>query len=218
MILSSACGIPAARAREAGRLALSRDPHSTRVGTCTSTSLLVIGTVYRHFPTVRCLIEALSLDSLARLTTAADAADATAEDPDPLRALQRFVEDALDLQLADEGLETVLTDLGRTDPAVHDECAAARTTILTGYAAVLTRAQHAGAVRKDLSPTQLQQLVCGIEHAVRLGDPADRTVLLDILLAGIRPAHAPRPRRRGSTWSRSRTTRASPRSWTPGRS
>ncbi|MEV7693573.1 helix-turn-helix domain-containing protein [Microbacterium sp. NPDC089189] len=168
--------------------ARSHDVRALRLNDIARDAGVGIGTVYRHFPTVRSLIEALSLDSLARLTNAADAA---AEDPDPQRALQRFLADALDLQLADAGLETVLTDLGRVDPAVHNECAAARTTILTGYAAVLTRAQHAGAVRRDLSPAQLQQLVCGIEHAVRLGHPADRTVLLDILLVGIRPAPAP---------------------------
>lgn len=147
-----------------------------------------IGTVYRHFPTVRSLIEALSLASLARLQ---DAAAAASQDPDPQRALEHFLGKALDLQLEDAGLESVLTDLERTDPVVHTECAAARSTIFAGYAAVLVRAQHAGVVRDDLSAAQLQVLVCGIEHAVRLGDPADRTVLLDILLAGIRPARVP---------------------------
>ncbi len=33
-----------------------------------------VGTVYRHFPTVRALVEALSVESLRRLGDAADAA------------------------------------------------------------------------------------------------------------------------------------------------
>lgn len=147
-----------------------------------------IGTVYRHFPTVCALIEALSVDSLSRLS---DAADAAARHPDPHAALRRFVTDALDIQLHDAGLEAVLTDIARTDPLVHTECAAARRSVFDGYAAVLTRAQRAGAVREDISADQLQRLVCGIEHAVRLGSAADRVVLLDILLAGIRPGPLP---------------------------
>ncbi|MET0735745.1 MAG: helix-turn-helix domain-containing protein [Microbacterium sp.] len=143
-----------------------------------------IGTVYRHFPSVYALVEALSADSLARLI---DAAQKAAEQPDSLAALRGFLEDALDLQLADAGLEAVLTDLARTDPVVHSECAAARSTVSSGYAEVLSRAQRDGVVRDDMSAAHLQQLVCGIEHAVRLGTPGDRGVLLDIMLAGIRP-------------------------------
>jgi hypothetical protein len=60
--------------------------------------------------------------------------------------------------------------------------------VFAGYAAVLTRAQQDGAVRVDITPAQLQRLVCGVEHAVRLGVPTDRDVLLDILLSGIRPS------------------------------
>jgi AcrR family transcriptional regulator len=146
---------------------------------------LGIGTVYRHFPTVRSLVEALSVDALARVSEAADAA---AADPDADRALRRFLERALDLQLEDGGLEAVLTDLARAEPHVHSECAAARGKVFAGYAAVLTRAQQDGAVRDDITPAQLQRLVCGVEHAVRLGAPTDRDVLLDILLSGIRPS------------------------------
>lgn len=144
-----------------------------------------IGTVYRHFPTVRTLIEALSVDSLARLS---EAAEASATEQDAERAFRGFLSDALSLQLADAGLESVLTDLARTDPVVHSECAAARAKVFDGYGSVLARAQRDGVARPDISAAQLQRLVCGIEHAVRLGTPADREMLLDILLAGIRPA------------------------------
>ena len=82
----------------------------------------------------------------------------------------------------------MLTDIARVDPAVHSECAAARTRVFDGYAAVLARAQRDGLARDDLTAPQLQRLVCGLEHAVRLGAPSDRDVLLDILLAGLRPA------------------------------
>jgi AcrR family transcriptional regulator len=165
-------------------VARGHDARALRLNDVARDAGVGIGTVYRHFPTVRALIEALSLDSLARLR---DAADAAAREPDPQQALHRFLGRALDLQLDDAGLEAVLTDIARTDPVVHNGCAAARTAVFAGYSAVLTRAQRAGVVRDDISAAQLHRLVCGIEHAVRLGTREDRTVLLDILLAGIRP-------------------------------
>lgn len=163
-------------------VARGRDVRSLRLNDIARDAGVGIGTVYRHFPTVRDLIEALSIDSLARL---GEAADAASREADAALALRRFVGDALDLQLADGGLEAVLTDLARTDPLIQSECTAARARVFDGYAAVLTRAQHAGATRPDITAAQLQRLVCGVEHAVRLGAPADRDVLLDILLAGI---------------------------------
>lgn len=169
-------------------VARGHDARALRLNDIARDAGVGIGTVYRHFPTVRALIEALSSDSLARLR---DAADAASEEPDPHRALQGFLGDALDLQLADAGLEAVLSDIARTDPVVHSECAAARLSVFAGYSAVLDRAQRAGVARADISPAQLHRLLCGIEHAVRLGAPADRTVLLDILLAGIRPERIP---------------------------
>lgn len=169
-------------------VARGHDARALRLNDIAREAGVGIGTVYRHFPTVRSLIEALSIDSLVRLR---DAADAASEEPDPHRALRGFLGDALDLQLADAGLEAVLTDIARTDPVVHSECAAARLNVFAGYSAVLVRAQGAGVARADISPAQLHRLLCGIEHAVRLGAPADRAVLLDILLAGIRPERIP---------------------------
>jgi AcrR family transcriptional regulator len=142
-----------------------------------------VATVYRHFPTVRALVEALSADALERLCEAAEAA---ASEPDAFAALCGFVDEALALQLDSAGLQTVLADLERVDPEVHTACSAARSRVHDGYAAVLARAQLAGAARRDLTPARLQQLVSGVEHAVRLGAPGDRTVLLDVLLTGIR--------------------------------
>lgn len=166
-------------------VARTHDARTLRLNDVARDAGVGIGTVYRHFPTVRALIEALSVESLARLTEASAAA---AREDDPDTALRRFVESALTLHLADGGLEAVLTDLARADPEVDSECTVARAKVFDGYDAVLRRAQRAGVVRADLSAAQLQRLVCGIEHAVRLGSPADRSMLLDILLAGIRPA------------------------------
>ncbi|MET0297409.1 MAG: helix-turn-helix domain-containing protein [Microbacterium sp.] len=165
-------------------VARTHDARELRLNDIARDAGVGIGTVYRHFPSVRALVEALSVDSLSRLCEAAESA---AAEPDSAAALRGFLATALALQLEDAGLEAVLTDLARTDPAIHSECTVARLRVFDGYAAVLTRAQRDGVVRPDLTAPQLQRLVCGIEHAVRLGDPADRDVLLGILLSGIRP-------------------------------
>ncbi|WP_347977644.1 TetR family transcriptional regulator [Microbacterium sp. ProA8] len=166
-------------------VARGRDARTLRLNDIAGDAGVGIGTVYRHFPTVRALIEALSVETLMRLGAAADRAVAA---PDAHAAFRGFLEDALTLQLQDSGLETVLTDLALTDADLHDECAIARGKVFSGYDAVLSRAQRDGVVRRDLSVAQLQRLICGLEHAVRLGAPADRDLLLDILLSGMRPA------------------------------
>ena len=164
-------------------VAKGRDATELRLNDIARDAGVGVGTVYRHFPNVRALVEALSIASLRSL---GEAADAAAREPDPLVALRQFLSDALALQLADSGLQAVLVELERSDPQVHSECTVARAQVQARFGAVLARAQAAGAVRTDLSAAQLQRLVCGVEHAVRLGSPADRPVLLDVLIAGIR--------------------------------
>ncbi|MFE3460069.1 hypothetical protein ACFXKD_21185 [Nocardiopsis aegyptia] len=55
-----------------------------------------------------------------------------------------------------------------------------------GVATVYRRAQASGAVRPDISMAHVRHLVCGIEHAIRLGPPEDRDVLADTLVTGLR--------------------------------
>ncbi|MBN9196988.1 MAG: TetR/AcrR family transcriptional regulator, partial [Microbacterium sp.] len=184
--MTSSVRADAARSRERIlEVAKAKDAADLRLNDIARDAGVGVGTVYRHFPTVRALIEALSVDSLRRL---GEAAEAAAREPDALAALQHFLDDALALQLADSGLQAVLVDLERADPVVQSECTAARAQVRAGFGAVLARAQASGAVRSDLSAAQLQRLVCGVEHAVRLGSPEDRPVLLDVLIAGIREA------------------------------
>jgi hypothetical protein len=94
-----------------------------------------------------------------------------------------FLDSALELQLQDGGLQAVLLS-----PADEDEeVRAMKQEIFAAFEGVLQRARREGVVREDLSITQLEHLICGIEHAVRIGEPGDRQMFLEILLAGIRP-------------------------------
>ncbi|NQX17320.1 TetR/AcrR family transcriptional regulator [Rathayibacter sp. VKM Ac-2857] len=164
-----------ARTHDRGTLRLNEVAREAGVG---------VATVYRHFPTVHALVEALSADTLDAMLAVSRRAAAL---PDPGAALAVYLREALDLQLSDGGLQAVL--LSPEDEA--ESVRAAKREIFESFAAVLAAARAAGAVRPDLTIDHLEHLVCGIEHAVRLGSPADRAVLLDVLLDGLRPRRLP---------------------------
>jgi Bacterial regulatory proteins, tetR family. len=173
------------------RVARGQDRRTLRLNEVARQAGLGVGTVYRHFPTVHALVEALALETLHRMR--AVAAEALAE-PDAAKALAHFLRAALHLQLEEGGLQAVL--LSPADEA--DEVRETKREIFSAFQTVVARARAAGAVRSDLTAEHLQHLVCGMEHAIRLGDPGDRELLLDVLLAGIRapaPAGGPGPAR-----------------------
>lgn len=160
-----------ARTHDAGTLRLNEVARDAGVG---------VGTVYRHFPTVHALIEALSAETLERMSTIARTA---AQHSDPGQALTDFLGAALALQLQDGGLQAVLLSSDDEDEAVR----ARKIEIFAAFDGVLRRARDAGLVRADLTISQIEHLICGVEHAVRIGAPEDRELFLDILLRGIRP-------------------------------
>jgi AcrR family transcriptional regulator len=139
-----------------------------------------VATVYRHFPTVLALVEALTAKSVERLLELSREA---ASSPDASAAFGMYLRSALALQLDDDGLQTILL----SPEGESIEMRAAKAEIFATAASLLQRAQDAGVVRPDVTLDQLEHLVCGIEHAVRLGDPGDRSLLMDVLLDGLRP-------------------------------
>ncbi|WP_026851582.1 TetR/AcrR family transcriptional regulator [Glaciibacter superstes] len=171
----------AARSRERILTAAREQDSSTlRLNDLARETGLGVGTVYRHFPTVHALVEALAYDTLIRMR---DLSREAAAEPDAEVALASFLRSALDLQLADGGLQAVL--LSPDDET--DDVRETKREIFATFTAVLERARSDGAVRADLTVEQLEHLICGIEHAVRLGSPADSEPFLQIMLAGIRP-------------------------------
>nr|WP_052033407.1 hypothetical protein [Rhodococcus wratislaviensis] len=50
---------------------------------------------------------------------------------------------------------------------------------------VLERAREAGAVRADLTADDVRRLVCGIQHAVQIGDPSSVGTYVGVLVAGL---------------------------------
>ncbi|MCC3275139.1 MULTISPECIES: TetR/AcrR family transcriptional regulator [unclassified Arthrobacter] len=161
-------------------VARRHDPQELRMNDLAREAGVGVGTVYRHFPTMRALLEALTADTLGRMQEISRRA---AAEPDPGEALALYLGAALELQLEDGGLQSVLLSPEDETEGVR----AAKEEIFAAFKAVLARAKSAGIIRSELTLPQLSHLVCGIEHAVRLGTPEDRKPMLAILLAGLRP-------------------------------
>lgn len=159
-----------ARGRDAGELRLNEVARDAGVG---------VATVYRHFPTVHALVEALSMERLELLR---DLARRVAAQQPAIDGLDTFVREGLTLQLEDGGLQQVLL-------ASHDDSDRARDLkreIQASFTDLFERAASDGALRPGLTTEHVQHLVCGVEHAVRIGRPEDREPLLAVVLAGIR--------------------------------
>jgi len=171
----------AARSRERIlSVARDHDPTDLRFNDLAREAGVGVGTVYRHFATAQALREALATETLLRMREVARLAEA---EPDAARALDGFLREALRLQLEDGGLQAVI--LSPDDEA--DEVRDLKREIFGTFTTVLVRARAAGLVRADVGVEQLQHLVCGVEHAVRVGSPRDRELFLDVMLAGLRP-------------------------------
>jgi len=170
----------AARSRE--RIldaARSHDVHNLRLNDVARDAGVGVGTVYRHFPNAQSLLEALTFETIGRLLEVSRGAGA---EPDPARAFSDYLRSALTLLLEFDGLQSVM--LSTDDES--DEMRAAKHEIFATFEGVLDRAKAVGAARSDLTLDQVSHLACGIEYAVRLGSPADRDTLLDVLLVGLR--------------------------------
>ncbi|RLV57196.1 TetR/AcrR family transcriptional regulator [Aeromicrobium phragmitis] len=141
---------------------------------------LGVATVYRHFPTTHALVEALATDTLLRMR---DLALSCASDPDTSRAFRSFLSGALELLLEEGGLQAVLvSEEGDSEQVQH-----AKRELGAAQDRLLTRAHAEGVLRHDIGVEELQRLVCGLEHAVRLDPHRSREAPLDVLLRGVRP-------------------------------
>jgi AcrR family transcriptional regulator len=141
------------------------------------------GTVYRHFPTKESLFEAIVLGRVQRLV---DRARSLAASEPPGEAFFRFLDvwtaeavakrDLLDA-LAAEGF-----DARRVASVAGGELWAALGELLTG-------AQEAGAVRRDVALPDLLALLTGTSLALRRAGAAERADrLLAVIRDGLRAA------------------------------
>jgi len=155
-----------------------------------------VGTVYRAFADLPALFEALAEASFRELERAAHAALA---EPDPARGLDQLIDAIVVIVLADPSVCIVLSSV-----VTSHRGAAALAQIVAPVTALLANARRAGALRADIELDDLRRLVCGLEHAVRVGGDREASAgrYAAILRAGLRPLEASAAR------ARSRRSRA----------
>ncbi|WP_251150122.1 TetR/AcrR family transcriptional regulator [Cellulosimicrobium sp. Marseille-Q4280] len=162
------------------RAAARADPKNLRLNEIAREAGVGVGTVYRHFATAHALVEDLTLDALTAL---GDLARAASADPDPWHGFEAALRGVVDLHVEAGGLQAVLLAPEDASP----EVATLKAEVLGALGDVLARAQRAGAVRDDVTVAQVERLVCGVEHALRLGSPDDdRDVVVGVLVDGLR--------------------------------
>jgi AcrR family transcriptional regulator len=144
-------------------------------------------TLFRRFPCKDDLIDAIVE---ARMEEVAALADAAASDPDPGAAVERFMRDVVKAFSRDRGFFEAAGDRCFTDPRLG----AIRERSLDAMGRLLRRAQDAGAVRSDLSASDLTFLIGSAAHAMSVPLPGLHEELwkryLRIILDGMRPEGA----------------------------
>ncbi|GAA3089117.1 TetR/AcrR family transcriptional regulator [Streptosporangium carneum] len=138
-----------------------------------------IGTLYRHFPTRRALLEAVLHDSMVTLDARARE---LLESGSPQEALLEWLRHLVVHTTAYRGLAaTLMSSLRDPDSELYSSCE----TMRSNGARLLAAAQRAGAIRQDVTGADLMKLVNAIawaaEHAE---DDADR--LLGLVMDGLR--------------------------------
>jgi AcrR family transcriptional regulator len=140
-----------------------------------------VGTVYRHFPTRRSLLEALAAQSFTQLVETARAACAQ---PDAGAGLRQLLEHALILALEDDGLALVLAS-----PDFETmECLDLGEELTGLIDTMLRRARRAGAIRKSIKADDIRRMLVGTVYALRAGsyDRARIRAYLDVWTDGLR--------------------------------
>ena len=142
---------------------------------------VAIGTVFRHFPTKQDLLQAIMKDLLSRLT---EQATALAADGDPGSALFTFFTDLVAQAARKRTVLELITAAG-TDLTMADAVHPLRQQV----AALLRRAQQAGAVRGDVRIDEVMALLAATCQGALQGgwgqDLRDRT--LAVVFTGLRP-------------------------------
>jgi AcrR family transcriptional regulator len=145
-----------------------------------------IGTLFRHFPTKEALLEAVFLE---RLRSLAVEAHALAARPDAGEAFFTFFRDVLAHSRSKSAIADALAsaglDLKHTAAEVKDQ-------LNSGLEQLLSSAQRAGAVREDITITELLALLVGASRALQQvgGNAQVEARTIGVILDGMRPQPA----------------------------
>jgi len=149
-----------------------------------------VGTIYRHFPTKESLIQAVAESTIDRLLAAARA---RADAEDPGAAFYDFLGVLAEEFATKQSLSHAIAPA--TQAPARAAVAALREAFGHAVAELLERAKRAGAVRDDVTPTDVMLLMKST-LAPREPDEdvgAARKRMFAIVCAGLRPAPRPAP-------------------------
>ncbi len=159
------------------------------------------GTLFRNFPTKEHLIAAIVVErmgeAVARGRELLGAGDAEA-------ALFEFLEEMVGRQQVDRALFEAVADAFLANPDIHQ----AYGDLVEALTALLTRAQHAGAVRADIGAVDVLMMikgVCQAASAFQQIDPQIAERQLDLVRSALTVAPSGKPLRgrapRSRTWN-----------------
>jgi AcrR family transcriptional regulator len=143
-----------------------------------------VGTLYRHFPTKEALASAILASRLESLIGEAEQLE---QSPDPGDAFFGFLRLMAERSSADMALADAFTEAGYD---VKSGSAQFKDRLLEALGRMLRRAQAAGAVRADLTASDVLALMAASCMATgRFGlSGADRDRVLGVVFDGLRPA------------------------------
>lgn len=143
-----------------------------------------IGTVFRHFPTKEALLEAVYVTRLRKL---AGEAEALASGANPGEAFFTFFARVVGHASTKNALSAALMEAGVD---VSETTAETGQGLKRALATLLSRAQEAGAVRRDVGLAEVMTLLVGASQAAERvgGDRGVRDRALAVILDGLRVA------------------------------
>lgn len=144
-----------------------------------------IATLYRRFPDRQALMREVVVDAIEDTTRAASRA--AAEEPDPFRALARYMHEAIDVRTA-AVIPALLGAVSLKDEEVM-RARHAGPALVTG---LVDAAQQAGALRQDITAADIGLLIVRLSHPLPGGFARETNTglshrHLDLVLDGLRP-------------------------------
>jgi AcrR family transcriptional regulator len=139
-----------------------------------------VGTVYRHFPNKEKLCEAILIDRLRALI---EDARAQADAEDPVAAFFGFLAHFVELGVAKRHLIDAVMGAGLD---FEEAAAREKEDLREAVGVLLCRAQEAGAVRADVTPSAVVSLISATCHAAGHFEDAPPVDLLNIVCDGLR--------------------------------
>ena len=145
-----------------------------------------VATLYRHFPTREALVDAVYQDQVARLTTGAR--DLLQTHP-PVRALRLWMDLFADWIATKHGMTNTLLAMIDTGEI---SLAHSRNEILSAIGTLVDAGAASGEIRADTSSEDVGAALLGLlAVSGERGHHAQAQRLLDLLMDGLKPQHAP---------------------------